>query len=90
MTLKLFRTNHFKRAYKKLQLTDSQDQALIDVLYKLLNGVSLDEKHKDHMLKGEYASFRECHVKPDLLLVYKIDSNVLKLVEIGSHSELFD
>jgi len=55
-----------------------------------MGGVPLDEKYKDHMLKGEYASFRECHVKPDLLLVYKIDSNVLKLVEIGSHSELFD
>ena len=90
MKYRLFKTNQFKRSYKKLQLTDNQDQAFIDVVYKLLNDITLDEKYKDHMLKGEYASFKECHLKPDLLLIYKIDDNVLKLVEIGSHSELFD
>ncbi len=90
MKYKLFKTNVFKRSYKKLQLTDSQDQAFIDVVYKLLHGVVLEDKYRDHVLKGEYATFRECHIKPDLLLVYKIDGGLLKLVDIGSHSELFD
>ena len=90
MKYKLFRTNICKRSYKKLQLSDNQEQAFIDVVYKLLQGTALEERYRDHALKGEYASFRECHVKPDLLLIYKIDGDLLKLVDIGSHSELFD
>ena len=89
MKYKLFKTNTFKRSYKKLQLTDNQDQAFIDVVYKLLHNVALEKRYRDHALKGEYASFRECHVKPDLLLIYKIDDTLLKLVDIGSHSDLF-
>ena len=90
MTFSLFKTNQFKRSYKKLQLSDNQDQAFINVVYKLLNNIMLEEKYKDHTLKGKYESFRECHIKPDLLLIYKIENNILKLVDIGSHSELFD
>ena len=90
MIFKLFKTNQFKRSYKKLQLSDSDDQVFIDVVYKLLNRTVLEKKHRDHLLKGEYASFRECHLKPDLLLIYKIERNTLKLVDIGSHSVLFD
>jgi mRNA interferase YafQ len=88
--LRLFKTNQFKRSYKKLKLKDSEEQAFIDVAYKLLNGIKLDEKYFDHNLKGEYSGFRECHLKPDLLLVYTIENDTLKFVDIGSHSELFD
>ncbi|MDO7253952.1 type II toxin-antitoxin system YafQ family toxin, partial [Helicobacter cappadocius] len=50
-----------------------------------------ESKYKDHKLKGEYKDFRECHIKPDLLLIYKIDKEVLILacIAIGSHSDLF-
>lgn len=90
MKYRLFKTNQFKRSYKKLQLLDSHDQAFVDVVYKLLNGIKLEEKYCEHLLKGEFTGFIECHLKPDLLLIYKIDDNFLKLVDIGSHSELFD
>lgn len=90
MSYKLFKTNQFKRSYKKLKLPDSHDQAFIDVVYKLLNSIKLEEKYCEHPLKGEFTGFIECHLKPDLLLIYKIDNNILKLVDIGSHSELFD
>ncbi|HDX6298077.1 TPA: type II toxin-antitoxin system YafQ family toxin, partial [Campylobacter fetus subsp. venerealis] len=48
-------------------------------------------KFKDHQLKGEYKDFRECHIKPDLLLVYKKDKDLLILIafKLGSHSEIF-
>lgn len=50
----------------------------------------LPRKHQDHALKGEYVGTRECHVKPDLLLIYfKMDKTLLTLVRLGSHSELF-
>ncbi len=90
MKLKLFKTNQFKRSYKKLKLKDSEEQAYIDVAYKLLNDTQLDDKYFDHNLKGEYHGFRECHLKPDLLLVYIVEEDTLKFVDIGSHSELFD
>ena len=87
---RLFKTNSFKRSYKKQRLTDEEDLAYIDVVYNLLCDVKLEDKYKDHQLKRSMKDFRECHIKPDLLLVYMIEDNVLKLVDIGSHSELFN
>jgi len=87
---KLFKTNQFKRSYKKLKLTDNEDLAYIDIVYNLLCGIELISKYKDHQLKGDMKDFRECHIKPDLLLIYIIDIDTLKLVDIGSHSDLFD
>jgi len=90
MKYKLRRTKSFKRSYKKLNLSDSEELNYIDVIYKLANGISLDIKYKDHPLKGSLEGFRECHIKPDLLLIYRIKDGYLELVEIGSHSELFE
>ena len=89
MKYRLFTTHAFRRSFKKLALNDRQFQAFVDVVAKLLNGFPLEKKYKDHPLKGEYKGFRECHLKADLLLVYKLEGDVLKLVEIGSHSDLF-
>jgi len=87
---RFFKTNLFKRSYKKQRLTDEEDLAYIDIVYNLLCDVKLEDKYKDHQLKGSMKDFRECHIKPDLLLVYMVEENTLKLVDIGSHSELFD
>ncbi len=59
--------------------------------YKLMKKRELDGKYKDHVLKGEYAGFHECHVKPDWLLIYLIKNNILTLtlVNTGSHADLF-
>ena len=86
---RLFKTNQFKRSYKKLKLTDSEDLAYIDIVYNLLCANELVDKYKDHQLKGNMKDFRECHIKPDLLLIYMIDNTTLKLVDIGSHLDLF-
>ena len=87
---RLFKTNQFKRSYKKLKLTDNEDLAYIDIVYNLLCSIELVGKYNDHQLKGDMKDFRECHIKPDLLLIYIIDNDTLKLVDIGSHTELFD
>jgi len=86
---RLFKTNTFKRSYKKQRLNDDEELAYIDVVYNLLCDNKLAEKYKDHQLIGKLKEFRECHIKPDLLLIYVIENNTLKLVDIGSHSELF-
>ena len=82
---RLFKTNTFKRSYKKRRLSDEEELA-----YNLLCDNKLVEKYKDHQLIGKMQDFRECHIKPDLLLIYIIEDKTLKLVDIGSHSELFD
>ncbi|MFK5881029.1 MAG: type II toxin-antitoxin system YafQ family toxin [Sulfurospirillum sp.] len=85
----VFRTNRFKKDYKKLS---SENKELLKiVIVKLANKIKLDEKYKDHKLSGDFLGCRECHIKPDLLLIYKINNNILKLAltRVGSHSELF-
>lgn len=63
---------------------------MFDVVEKLANGEKLDIKFKDHALKGDYLGYRDCHIKPDLVLIYKKqdDRLILTCVELGSHSEL--
>ena len=81
------RSTAFKRDFKK---HGDLDTSLIDVLYKLINDEALPEKYQDHSLSGDWSGYRECHIKPDLLLIYKkSDLNVLRLARLGYHSELF-
>lgn len=63
----------------------------MDVIEKLANDEKLDEKYKDHPLKGKYYSTRECHIEPDFLLIYEKfnDVMVLSLLRLGTHSDLF-
>ena len=89
MKYKLFRVNNYKRSFKKIRLSDDEELAYIEILYKLLNDEPLEERYKDHQLKGNFEGCRECHIKPDLLLIYKIKDETLELLDIGSHSELF-
>ena len=85
----LFRTASFKKQYKKL--SDDDKKILKEVVVLLANNVTLDEKYKDHKLTGNFKNLRECHIKPDLLLIYKVDDNILELalVQVGSHNSLF-
>lgn len=79
----------YKKHYKKLTL---KEKDLVDeIVYRLSNNETLERKYKDHKLKGEFKELRECHVKPDLLLIYQKqdDKLILTCINIGSHSELF-
>ena len=60
------------------------------VLKALANDQPLPPHQRDHDLSGNWPGYRECHIKPDLLLIYrKHDAVILRLVRLGSHSELF-
>jgi mRNA interferase YafQ len=89
------RATAFKRDYKRVK-SDSRharniDALLIDVLGLLVVDQPLPEKYRDHALSGEWKGYRDCHLKPDLLLIYsKPDIETLRLARLGSHSELFD
>ncbi len=57
---------------------------------KLRRGEPLDEKYRDHVLKGEFSGFHECHIKPDWLLIYLVEEDIvtLTLVNTGTHADL--
>ena len=86
------RTARFKRDYrreKKGQLGAKLDDALIPLLSALLADAPLEARYRDHSLTGEWKDHRDCHVRPDLVLIYrKPDAGTLTLVRLGSHSEL--
>jgi len=86
------RTTQFRRDYKreaKGRHRASLDVNLAGVLGALMNDETLAPRYRDHALTGEWSGFRDCHVKPDLVLIYeKPNEDVLRLVRLGSHSEL--
>lgn len=89
------RSTAFKRDYKRIKAMPRYktrlDSLLSDVLTCLLADKVLPERNFDHGLSGDWNGYRECHIKPDLLLIYKKpDSSTLRLARLGSHSELFD
>ena len=62
---------------------------LPDILAALANDIHLAAKHQDHKLTGDWAGCRDCHIRPDLILIYEKADKVLILHRLGSHSELF-
>ena len=85
-------TNSCKKDIKRASKQGKNIDLLFDVVDQLSEGLTLDQKYKDHKLSGKYEGKRECHIEPDFLLIYQIEKTeiVLYLVRIGSHSELFD
>ncbi|WP_462319947.1 type II toxin-antitoxin system YafQ family toxin [Halochromatium sp.] len=88
------RSSAFKRDYKRERNGPSRavpDGVLEAVLLALATDQPLAPRYRDHDLTGNWSGYRECHLKPDLLLVYKKpDHETLRLARLGSHSELFD
>lgn len=89
MSYTLFRTSAFKKSFKKLSLKDQKKT--FEVIKTLIQGEILDQKYKNHFLVGDFLECQECHIKPNLLLIYRIHDDVLELalVDVGSHSKLF-
>ena len=87
----LVTTSTFRREYKKLVKRNYDISLLDNVVEMLLNGEELPKKNKDHSLTGNWKGYRECHIEPDWLLVYRIYENtlVLSLARTGSHSDIF-
>lgn len=86
------RTSQFRRDYKrklKGQHRSILKKDFTEILTALADDQPLAEKHRDHALSGDWKDHRDCHIKPNLVLIYrKPDADRLQLVRIGSHSEL--
>jgi len=87
------RSSAFKRDYKREargRHRATLDADLVPVLTALASDNTLESRHRDHELSGNSKGYRECHIKPDVLLIYqKPDADTLRLARLGSHSELF-
>ena len=83
-------TNQFKKDYRLAKKRGQNIHLLKDIIIQLANDQPLPEKNRDHALTGDWKGFRECHVAPDWLLVYKKENDilVLTLTRLGSHSDL--
>ena len=85
-------TARFKRDYKREksgQHGKKLDALSMDVVTLLAGDTALERRHVDHALTGEWQDHRDCHLKPDLILIYrKPDADSFELVRLGSHSEL--
>lgn len=84
-------TTAYKKSYKLMKKRGLDLSLLDEVVDVLHRGLTLDEKYRDHELTGSFKGFREYHIKPDWLLIYLIENDVLTLtlVDTGTHSDIF-
>lgn len=84
-------TTAYKKSYKLMKKRGLDISLLDEVVDLLRQGKQLEERYRDHGLTGNFAGFRECHIKPDWLLIYLIENDILTLtlIDTGSPSDLF-
>lgn len=84
-------SSHFKKDYKTIKKRNYPIQELLDVIDILRKEQKLPAKYRDYELSGKWIGFRECHIRPDWLLIYYIEKNKLYLTlsRTGTHSDLF-
>lgn len=94
MMKQIYKIKYTKRFLKDLKREHKRGRnfTLLKYVIRILaKGEILPEKNKDHPLKGEWKGYRECHISPDWLLIYKIQNDILilTLTRTGTHSDLF-
>lgn len=91
MMLEIIASNKFRKDLKLARKRGLKLEKLDAVVETLANQLPLDTRYRDHALTGNYGDFRECHIEPDWLLIYRQDEDVLELFlfRTGSHSDLF-
>ena len=91
MKYRLVLTGKFKKSLKLAKKRGLNISLMESVVDTLLQGIPLDEKYRDHELKGKYKGFRECHIQPDWMLIYLQEDDILTLtlVDTGTHADLF-
>ncbi len=84
-------TSAFKKSYKLMKKRGLDISLLDEVIDSLRQGRQLEERYRDHGLGGEFQGFRECHIRPDWLLIYLIENDILTLtlIDTGTHSDIF-
>lgn len=89
--LEIITTKAFEKDYKLMKKRGYNLNLLKEVIDLLANEMELPLKYKNHQLIGNYIGYMECHIRPDWLLIYKIEKSklILTLTRTGTHSDLF-
>lgn len=83
-------STQFKKDFKKITKRPIPEIVEVGRIISMLQrDEPLEDRHVDHPLAGNWQGFRDCHIKPDLVLIYRVNDGMLQLARIGSHSELF-
>ncbi len=85
----IVQTKSFKKDSAKTKMSDKHFTKLVEYLYFLSKEETLPKEALDHQLKGEWIAFREFHISGDLLVIYRVYDEIVELVRIGSHNQLF-
>ena len=88
--LKILLEKAFKKDIKKYKNNKKVEKIVNETIEKLLQNKPLEEKYKNHPLKGGWAPAFDCHIMPDVILIYQITKTELRLIRLGSHSDLFN
>jgi mRNA interferase YafQ len=84
------RSGQFRRDVRRAQKRGKDMSKLPELILLLLAGDLLPERYRDHPLRGNWKGYRDVHIEPDWLLIYRIVGEELHLVRTGSHADLFD
>lgn len=90
--LELKQTSNFKKDLRRMVKRGADLNLLNEVVEKLLRQEPLSEKYHDHPLTGNWSGYRDCHIEPDWVLIYRVEKEALVLLatRTGTHSDLFD
>lgn len=87
--MKIEASEQYRREIRKIIDALLVSPEYIEVMYCLQNRLPLPAKYKDHPLSGDWQGFRDCHIKNDLLLIYRISGDILELARLNTHAEIF-
>lgn len=87
--LKISTTKQFEKDLLKSQNQKHNIEKLFAIMENLAKNKPLEQRHRNHKLKGNYINRWECHVEPDWLLIYRKTHDEIRFERLGSHSELF-
>ena len=87
--MRITQTTQFKKDIKRQKKRGNNLQKLKDVIDILIRSEPLPPKNRDHALTGDWVGWRDCHLEPDWLLIYKVAPEELLLGRTGTHSDLF-
>ena len=87
--MNIYYSSQFKKDFKRVKKQNKNLNKLKTVIDLLVGGISLNQSYRDHQLSGNWKGHRDCHIEPDWILIYRIDSDSLYLERTGSHSDLF-
>jgi mRNA interferase YafQ len=89
VALSIRQSTQFRRDVKRLRRQGADLTKLETVIRSLADESALEPHSRDHALVGNWRGFRECHIQPDWLLIYRVENSELQLARTGSHAELF-